>query len=172
MKMVGKLSLLLFILLVPLGASLAVGQFFEMENINIGKKAPDFTLNTLGGKKVNLTEYRHGQKAIIFFWATWCPHCREALKELNKMGDELGKKGIKTLLVDLSEGMPLVRSYVEKNKINFDVFLDEDGSLAESYGIIGVPTFFFVNQKGVVQAVEHYLPENFESILAQDSSSP
>jgi thioredoxin-related protein len=40
--------------------------------------------------------------------------------------------------------------------------LDEESSLAESYGVVGVPTFVFVDAKGIVSAVEHVLPEGYE----------
>jgi hypothetical protein len=52
-----------------------------------------------------------------------------------------------------------------KNNIEFDVFMDKEQSIAEEYGIIGVPTFFFVNKDGVIKAVEHEIPSDFKEIL-------
>ncbi len=54
---------------------------------------------------------------------------------------------------------------MERNKVSLEIFLDEDQKLAEEYGLIGVPTFFFINKNGVTQAVEHRLLENYEEIL-------
>ncbi len=144
---------------------LAMGQFFEFENVNLNKAAPDFTLKTLDGKDVNMTKFREGKSAIIFFWATWCPHCREALKKLNEQRVDLENKGIKVLPVDLGENPAEVKDYVKRYKVGYEVFLDMDSVLAESYGLIGVPTLFFVDKDGIVKGVEHELPENFEEIL-------
>jgi peroxiredoxin len=145
----------------------ASGQFMMMENPLVGKEAPDFKLSTLSGKEVNAKEYRNGQKAIVFFWATWCPHCRRELKDLSKEKAVLETKGIKVLVVDIGENANQVRSYVNKNKIQYDVFLDQDSLIAEKYGVVGVPTFYLINAQGRVQAVEHSLPSEYEKILNQ-----
>ena len=76
-------------------------------------------------------------------------------------------KNIKLILVDIGETPEEVRQYTQKNKISFDVFLDVQSSLAESYGIIGVPTFVFVSADGKIKAVEHSLPKDYEKILSK-----
>ncbi len=146
---------------------LAVGQFFVIENPLLGEKAPDFTLDSIRGEKINLHQYRDNSAAIIFFWATWCPHCREQLRELNTQGEGLKEKGFKLIIVDLGEEADRVQSYVEKQKINFDVLLDQDSKVAESYGLIGVPTYVIVDHTGLVRAVEHSLPDNVSEIVHQ-----
>ena len=155
----------LILLLNTLNVSQIHAQWLEAQNPGIGQKAKDFTLNTLNAKNVNMTKFRNGKKMIMFFWATWCPHCREQLAQLNGQRQEIERKGIKIILVDLGEGKEQVRSYVKKNKVNLDVFLDEDESLSEEYQIEGVPTLVFIGQDGVTKAVKHYLPENYEEIL-------
>ena len=74
---------LLVVLVTMPSMTYAMGDGSFMTQTLIGKPAPDFTLDTLSAKQVNMTSYRSGKKAIIFFWATWCPHCRVQLKELN-----------------------------------------------------------------------------------------
>jgi len=147
----------------------AVSLSFAMANpgfVNqtlIGKPAADFTLNTLKEKNVNMTKYRGGQKAIIFLWATWCPHCRTELKRLNQMQDEMAAKGIKIILVSLGESYGTVKNYIDQNGYTLDIFLDEDQSLEEPYRIVGVPTLFFVDENGVIKYVDHALPEDYEA---------
>jgi peroxiredoxin len=149
----------------PLGLKDASAQFFFTQNPLIGKPAPEFTLDLVKGGQKTLSEYRDGKSAVVFFWATWCPHCRVELKGLNTKAPELEQKGIKVVLVDIEESAPEVQAYLDKNKIGYDVFLDKDLSVSEDYGIIGVPTFFFVGGDGLVKAVEHSLPRNYEEIL-------
>ena len=133
------------------------------ENPLVGEKAPDFSLKTVSGQEVNLTKFRNSQNTIIFFWATWCPHCREQLQELtSQRADEIRKKGIKLLLVDVEETPAEVSAYVKKYKIPFDVVVDEDSRVSEEYNIVGVPTFFFVDRQGIVQSVEHEISKDYE----------
>ena len=161
------LSLLLSLGLVSAStvAVYAMGESRMMQDTTIGKAAPDFTLDTLTQKNVNMTKYRDGKKAIIFFWATWCPHCREQLRELNATKDAIQAKGVKIILVDFGEEFPEVQRYVERNKVNLETFLDKDSTLADPYRLIGVPTFYFVDEKGMVKQVTHALSEDIEQFF-------
>ena len=151
-----------------LGASHAMGQLFMFENPLVGEKAPDFTLKTADGKDFDFAKFRENQNTMLFFWATWCPHCREQLEELTAAkGKELEDKGIKILLVDVEEPANEVNAHIKKHKIPFLVVLDEESTVAEQYKLVGVPTFFFVDKNGMVRGVEHSLPENYEEFFGE-----
>ena len=144
---------------------LVLGQFYFMGNEKVGQNAPDFTLKTVFGGEKNFNQYREGKKSIIFFWATWCPHCRQALKELNLQYEKIVAQDIKIVLVDLGEDEATVKKYMDANKIPLDVFLDSDSQLADQFALIGVPTFIFVNEQGVIKDVQHSLPEDLAQIF-------
>jgi len=135
-----KIIILTFALLVIFKSC---SPFFRTQNPLVGQQAPDFTLATLSGENINMTQYRNGKPAMIFFWATWCPHCRSQLRELSQQQGQIEGKGIKIILVDVGESPPKVRRYVEANKISIDVFLDESRELSDDYRVVGIPTFFF-----------------------------
>lgn len=143
------------------------GQPFSMKNPLIGKQAPDFTAETLSGTDRNMTEFREGNSAIIFFWATWCPYCRKELEDFDKKVINMQEKNIKLVLVNIGEPAQKVSSFIEKNNINLEVFLDEESSLAEEYGVVGIPAFYFVDEEGVIKAVENSLPENYDEIFLE-----
>lgn len=166
MKNTIRSILILGLLVFTLRPSAAMGQFFFLENESVGKPAKNFTLRTVGGKTLNLAEFRNGQKAVIFFWATWCPHCRRELEGLSRNKEQIARKGIAIILVDVGEGEGDVRQYLQKSNIAMDVFLDTDSSVSESYGVMGIPTFYLVDREGIVRDVQHSLPENYEEIVS------
>ena len=47
----------------------------------VGHPAPDFTLRTLDGQEVKLSDFK-GQPVIVNFWATWCGPCRIEMPHL------------------------------------------------------------------------------------------
>jgi peroxiredoxin len=161
-----KLFLKIMVVAVLLTAVLKSCSPFSQETHPLtGQPAVDFTLSTLSGQEQNMAAYRNGRPAIIFFWATWCPHCRTQLKELAQQRSDIEGKGIKLILVDVGESLQEVKDYVQAQGISSDVFLDEASQVAEEYRIVGVPTFFFVDQDGMVTDVRNYLPQGYQEIL-------
>lgn len=148
-----------------IGPTNARSQFFYMENEDIGKPVKEFTLKIVNKEKTSLQDYRSGEKALIFFWATWCPHCRVQLKELNEAKDKIAAQKIKIVAVDVGEDEGIVNKYLQKNGIALDVFLDEQSDVSDSYGLVGVPTFYFVDEQGIVAEVTHSLPEDIEAVF-------
>ena len=165
MKNLFKIAVLLLFLFFGFNTSHAMGQFFMMENSLVGEEAKDFTLETLSGNKVSMNQFRDGKKAIIFFWATWCPHCQEQLRELNEQKSAIEGKGIKIILVDVGEKKAKVASYVTKNNISMEIFLDPALLTSDEYAVIGVPTLFFTDENGNVKAVKHALPNDLDEIF-------
>ncbi|MBU4334455.1 MAG: peroxiredoxin family protein [Candidatus Omnitrophica bacterium] len=145
--------------------SIVGAQLFFMDNANVANPAPDFTLKNLSGVELNFNEFRDNKRAVIFFWATWCPYCRNELLELSKNKKEHDKNGIKILLVNLGETQEVVNRFVEKNDIPFEVLIDTKSSSNKIYDIVGLPTLFFVNSEGIVTGAKHSFPENYMDIL-------
>ena len=162
MKLLAKSIVAVIAILILLRAC---GPFGSGVNPLIGQLAPDFTLGTLSGREKTMGLFRDGQPAVIFFWTTWCPHCRGQLKELTQQRANIEEKGIKIILVDIGEDIREVKAYFNENNISFDTFLDQDGVVVDSYDIIGVPMFFLVNARGFVVAAEHELGSGYEEIL-------
>ncbi len=50
-------------------------------------KAPDFTLDTLSGKSISLSDYK-GKKVLLNFWATWCKPCRMEMPDMQELQKE------------------------------------------------------------------------------------
>lgn len=160
-----RLAILLVVLVAPFSVLNAAGQIFFFQNSLVGDPVPDFTSDTLQTQKVSMSQLRGSNPAVVFFWATWCPHCRTQLEELNKQKPELEGKGVKVMLVDLGEDASDVSRYLKRQNITMDSFLDSDGAIAEKYSIMGVPTFVLVDKDGIVRFVEHALPKNYGELI-------
>ncbi len=131
----------------------------------IGKKAPDFTLERLSGKSASLSEVIKDKKAILFFFATWCPHCRSQLKDIAARKGEFEKGGIAVVLVDIGEPKAQVAKFLTTYGVDNDAFLDVESFVSETYEVMGVPTLVFVGSDGKVRFVEYGLPDNYQDIL-------
>lgn len=122
--------------------------------VRIGEKkpipAPDFTLNTLDGKKVSLKEFR-GKVVFLNFWATWCPPCVIEMPAMEALHKRFKDKGLIVMAVNSEEGAAKVSKFIKKKSYTFLVLLDSAGSVsADTYRAIGFPTTYLINRRGMV----------------------
>src|SRR5437867_3055657 len=121
-------------------------QSLAISSLFVGKQAPDFTLPTLAGTKVSLSQF-HGQPVLINFWASWCLPCREEMPELVRSYETHKAEGFMVLGLNLtySDTPPDVQAFVSEFHMTFPVLLDQDGEVAEKlYPLPGVPTSIFI----------------------------
>jgi len=125
-----------------------------------GHPAPDFTLRTLDGDQVSLSDFR-GQPVIINFWATWCGPCRIEMPEFQEAFAEHQADGLIVLGVNLTErdSINAVPGFLDEFGLTFPVVLDEAGEVANTYKVFGQPASIFVDQNGDVHQV-FYGPVN------------
>ncbi|MBF0569730.1 MAG: TlpA family protein disulfide reductase [Candidatus Omnitrophica bacterium] len=131
----------------------------------IGKPAPDFKLESVKGGTVPLRDIIKGKKAILFFWATWCPHCREQLSALNANKAKIDSEGIVVRLVNVGEDKSKVEKFLKQKGYSFDVLLDVNSEASEIYQVVGSPTLVFIGSDGVIRDIEFGFPDDYEQIL-------
>jgi cytochrome c biogenesis protein CcmG, thiol:disulfide interchange protein DsbE len=137
--------------------------------------APDFTLDTLDGEKIMLSDLR-GKIVVINLWATWCLPCRAETPALEKSYEQYKDAGVVILGVDLTnqDSIPDVESFIQEFKLTYPILLDRDGSVDHMYQIEGVPSTFFINREGVIRTVvvggpmsETFILSKIEALLKE-----
>ncbi len=126
--------------------------------------AQDIVLKDLKGDSVNFSHYK-GNPAILFFWTTWCPYCREEIKTLNRIYPQIKKEGIALFGVNIGELDYKVAEFIKNNEISFRVLLDRNSAVAYSYEVIGVPTYVLLDQDGEVIMHGNSLPADYKDLL-------
>ncbi len=117
-----------------------------------GAPAPDFKLNDLAGRPVQLSALK-GQVVLINFWATWCGPCQLEMPAIQHAYDARKGAGLTVLAVNLNEPAKTVQDYVDNLKLSFPVLLDPRDDVTNLYRVRGYPTTFFIDRNGTV-AVE------------------
>ncbi|RPJ63642.1 MAG: hypothetical protein EHM12_01790 [Dehalococcoidia bacterium] len=125
------------------------------ESPYIGSRSPNFTLSTLDGKTVSLSDFR-GKKVILNFWASWCSPCKIELPHLQATWDKHKDSGeIMFLTVAGSQSdEDIIRSYIQDNNYNFTVCLDPGDSVFNKYSINSIPITYFLDKNGVIRRVQ------------------
>lgn len=130
--------------------------------VAVGQLAPDFTLESIAGKKVSLSQYRHKQKVVISFVpAAWTPVCSDQWPGYNITRDLFEKNGAVLLGITV-DNIPTLYAWTnEMGKLWFDVLSDfwPHGEVADQYGVLRTDgtaerALFFIDMAGVIRAIE------------------
>jgi thiol-disulfide isomerase/thioredoxin len=121
----------------------------QIENEDL-KIAPDFTLTSLSGESVSLSDYR-GTAVMVNFWATWCPPCRAEMPLIQSYQDKYEDELV-VLAVNGGDTTEQVQNFAEANELTLTFLLDPEVSVALLYQVRGFPTSLFIDSQGMLQA--------------------
>lgn len=127
-------------------------------------EAPDFSLESLSGEQISLSSFK-GKGVILFFWATWCPHCRSALGELNTEYANIKNSNIEVLAIDIDESKARVENFIKKYSLGYPVLLDVGGEVSSQYNVVGIPSFILISKDGKIVKISHSIPSNYKDLL-------
>jgi peroxiredoxin len=139
----------------PKGAAVPAGAL-RAGGPKVGDQAPDFTLQTLDGKTVSLSDYR-GQPVVINFWASWCNPCREEFPMFRQqLADHRGKFVL--LGIDYHNDIASdAKKFAKSQRATWPTLADSDNAVALAYGVRPVPQTFFIKRDGTI-AARYYAP--------------
>jgi cytochrome c biogenesis protein CcmG, thiol:disulfide interchange protein DsbE len=155
---------MVILLIASIGILFAVVNFNKKEVVVLesGKAAPDFTLQTVDGQNVKLSDLK-GKVVVVNFWATWCEPCRQEMPAIEKAYEHYKDQGLVVLGVNLKENNVSVKGFAENYHLTFPIVMDKDGSVAvDTYKVKPIPTSFFIDRQGILrQKVEQPMTELF-----------
>jgi thiol-disulfide isomerase/thioredoxin len=114
----------------------------------IGKKAPNISMNSIGGGHFDLFE-SEDKYSLIVFWATWCPHCLNIIPELEAEYSELKKLGLEVVSVSLDRSKDEYYEAIGIIKIpwvNLSDFQGWDCDAADDYFVFATPTMYLLDE--------------------------
>jgi len=117
------------------------------------RTAPPFALKDTNGNIYSSTQLA-GKPAVINFFATWCPPCREEIPGFVEVYNKHKEKGFElvgiSLDTDTRESLP---GFLMSNKVGYKI-LFADLATARAYGgVSSLPTTFFVGKDGEIKNV-------------------
>ena len=129
--------------------------------VKAGQEAPNFTLPSISGKKITLSDYR-GKKNILlsFVPAAWTPICSHQWPGYNIAKGSFDKSD--TILIGISvDNLPTLYAWTKQmGQVWFEVLSDfwPHGKVASTYGVLrsdGVAerALFYINKKGIINAI-------------------
>ena len=127
----------------------------EIKSVDIGQKAPDFTINGVNGVPVSLSS-KMGQKLLLIdFWASWCAQCRDENPKLVKVFNEFKSKGFDILSVSLDRTKDDWIKAIAKDNLTWTQVSGlqyMNSPVAKLYAVNSIPSNFLLDQNGTIVA--------------------
>jgi peroxiredoxin len=115
--------------------------------------APDFTLQSMDGNFVSLSDFR-GRPVMLTFWRINCSACQFQLPFTQELFDKWSSDSLVVLTINISDRAADIKDYMTSRKATYPVLLDTQGEVTQSYGLLGVPTTFFIDAEGFIKAYQ------------------
>ena len=125
---------------------------------SVSGPAPNFTLKSLGGKNLKLSEMA-GNVVLINFAASWCGPCREEMPLLNAMHNKYEPLGFTVLGVNVEEQADSARGFLKDFPVDFPILLDDRNQVSKLYNVVAMPTTVVVDRDGNMR----YLHKGYKS---------
>ncbi|MGV0628567.1 thioredoxin-dependent thiol peroxidase [Mycobacteroides chelonae] len=138
----------------------------ETKRLEVGDKAPAFTLLDADGKKVSLSSYK-GRKVIIYFYpAAMTPGCTKQACDFRDSLAQLNEAGLDVIGISPDKPEKLAK-FRERDGVNFPLLSDPDKTTLTAYGAFGekklygkivegvIRSTFVVDEKGKIEVAQY-----------------
>lgn len=113
-----------------------------------GKPAPPFSLKTIDGKKVTLSELR-GKVVLADFWATYCIPCVKALPELEALQKKYGPDGFTVIGLSVDDRAALVTKASSRAKVTYPIAI-ATAEVWNAYKVNALPSLVLIGRDGKI----------------------
>ena len=121
------------------------------EVTDAGKPAPDFTLKSIDGKTVHLSDFR-GKAVVVNFWATWCQPCKIEMPWFVDLQKQYGPQGLQILGISSDEDASNddLSKFAKDMGVNYPILVGEDKVEQAFGGVQFLPVTIYIDRDGKI----------------------
>ena len=121
--------------------------------VDVGDKAPAFTLKDSAGKAVSLSDYKG--KVMVLEWVNPdCPFVKRhyEAQTMNKLAADYSDKGVVWLTVNSTNYMDQQANaeFAKAKSVDWPILVDQDGTVGHAYGAATTPHMFVIDSNGSI----------------------
>jgi len=125
----------------------------KMKAVEVGQKAPDFSLNDPDGNPVSLYSKVGTKLLLLDFWAAWCGPCRQENPNVVKVYKEFNKKGFDVFGVSLDRTKEDWLKAIADDNLTWTHVSDLqywNNAAARQYAVNAIPANFLLDENGII----------------------
>lgn len=121
----------------------------NLRELAIGKAAPDIVIEDISGNKTNLKDI-DDEYLLVFFWASWCPHCSSMVPDIKQMYDSPELPDFEVLAISIDTSATDYSQALAEHAtewMNYSELNGWDSKAAVDYSIYATPTMFLLDRQ-------------------------
>lgn len=118
--------------------------------LNTGDVAPAFSAPALDGRNREFPAAFAGRPLVIRFWADWCKYCAGEMQAIEGVYQRHQGK-LNVVAINAGQDRPTVEAFIKKIGVSYPALIDESSAIAQRYGVVGLPTTYFVDGQGIIR---------------------
>lgn len=160
-----RMRMFVHLVALPLVTGAFMGSAARAENepgrkgtVKVGDKVPDFSVRTLDGKSVKLSELQRDEKqamnrvVVLSFWCSTCHSCRHVENHLGKLAkDYQAQAAVIALDANADDTAQNVAAFAKKKGLTMPIVLDPSGRTADMFGIDKTTTTLVIDRNSVLR---------------------
>ena len=125
----------------------------KQERLEVGQPFIDFTLQTIEGENVTLSErIAQNKVTMIDFWASWCGPCRKENPVVKAAYEQFHELGFDVVGISVDQDEAAWLKAVEEDQLPWKQVRDSENNASELYMIYYIPSNFLFDQNGTMIA--------------------
>ncbi len=120
--------------------------------VEVGKHAPDLSIQTVNGQGSVSLDSLQGKIAVIDFWATWCGPCKQSFPRLEALSKRHSGR-VAVVGVSVDDEKDGVLPFAKANGASFAIGWDEGHSIANRWHVETMPTTVILDSTGTVRYI-------------------
>ena len=119
-----------------------------MQNVLVGRTAPDFDAQQADGQAFKLSETR-GKPVLLTFWASWCGPCRAELPDLSDY--QKAHPELSIFAVNVDRERRKAEGFLRQVSFDLPIVWDTDSQAMGQYDVLSMPTMFLLDANGTLK---------------------
>lgn len=131
----------------------ALQRLERFKRMQVGEIAPDVNLFNLEGQQIQISK-TSGKKKLILFWASWCPHCKTLITEIENWYNSTTSSVWELYAISLDNNKEDLDEFIKNQKLTIPIFCDFQGwdsTPAIDFNIYATPTMIVLDDNLVIK---------------------
>ena len=122
----------------------------SLAHLTQSSPAPDFSLQSLDGKTMRLSDFR-GKAVLLNFWATWCSPCKIEMPWFIDLQKEYGSQGLQIVGVAMDDSSKEdIAKFAKDMGVNYPILIGKEAVGDEYGGVPALPESFLIARDGKI----------------------